>query len=206
MLAHAAGWAHTHGHLAVPLTHLTPDGSKLGTWLATQRSRHNTATLRPDRDAHLRRLDPGWATAVVRDHFSDGVAACDRYLAAHGHLRAPLAYVDPQGHHLGSWLAHQRDRAEGKRRPPLTDAQRHALDARGMDWTRRTVRDLTATETAELRAARDRGRNHPEVGRTLLRLHAAGVGQRQLADALGVQPGTVSSRIRTATRHVNQAR
>lgn len=117
-----------HGHLDVPASYHSSDGTELGAWLNTQRQ---------DRDRLLeeqvRLLEKaGMEWEVLSSHerkWREGMAAAKRHHAVHGHLRCPNSYVDDAGFKLGMWLANKRQRLER-----LTPEQKTALDALGMRW------------------------------------------------------------------------
>lgn len=179
MYARAQRYHAEHGHLRMRIDH-TVDGHAVGRWLGQQRTKAANGTLRADRAGRLAALG-----MQRHDAFAVGIAAADRYLRVHGHLRVPENYVDETGYRLGAWVSRQRSRALGRKvGSSLTDEQRAALDQRGMVWAQRR-RDLTAAETAKLQALGERGRRAPELSALLVRLADEGVSNQALARVLG---------------------
>ena len=108
-LAHAAAYAHQHGHLAAPVD-TRHDGFALGRWLATQRKRADQLT--PARMKALQNLDPWWNPPWPLTWQRTYYAV--RHHAAAGHTLHGLhrSYVTDDGHRLGEWLHTQRTHPE----------------------------------------------------------------------------------------------
>jgi superfamily II DNA or RNA helicase len=189
MFTIAATYHRTHGHLRVKAPAVI-DGENLGAWLSTQRHAHTHGRLSRERTARLDSLGMWWGA------FAAGLEACDRYRARYGDLDAVTSYVDDQGYPLGAWLATQRVRNNGSRKP-LPQQQCAELDARGMIWSKQQPgRALTEDEQATLIGVRAHG-SSVELTDLIVRLVEDGVVQRQIAAALGVTPSTIRNRLRT---------
>jgi superfamily II DNA or RNA helicase len=118
-----------HGHLRVPANYIDPSGVRLGSWVSHRRKEYAAGRLAPERIATLDALGMVWDQ--LAEDFARGLAALERFRAAHGHLRVPNRYIDPSGLKLGSWVANRRtDYAAGR----LTPERIAALDALGMVW------------------------------------------------------------------------
>jgi hypothetical protein len=195
MFTRAQAYRAAHGELRVPTTS-DPATQALARWLATQRRLLRRNQLRADRAARLHELD------ALATRFDAGLAACDRYLAAHGHLEVPHRYVDATGFSLGRWITEQRQRGSRTvgRRParlaPLTPDERAELTRRGMRWTTRaTTRGLTTAEATELATAVALGEPARQITGRLHRFATRGVHHRALAAALGVSTNAIKTRL-----------
>ena len=128
-----------HGHAAVPVSYVTPDGYRLGNWVSSKRSTRDKlpAAARAVLD------ERGMIWDVRAADFAEGLDHLDAYIAAYGHARLPSSYIAPDGYPLGRWLVRQRRRhgspGNGLRR--LSAAEEAALTARGISWDHRTSLD-----------------------------------------------------------------
>jgi len=120
-----------HGHAAVPVTYVTPDGYRLGNWISSKRSTRDKlpAAVRAALD------ERGMIWDARAAGFAEGLDYLDAYIIAHGPARPPGSYTAPDGYPLGRWLVRQRQRhsnpGTGQRRT-LTAAEFSALTARGI--------------------------------------------------------------------------
>ncbi len=111
---HAAVQYHKeHGDLDVPYYYVTPDGVKLGVWIANTRfAGRNEGTgraeLTKDQRQRLDELGMIWENRNNAIWEKSYAAAC-RYRKQHGSLNIPVAYVTEDGLHLGRWIRKQRD-------------------------------------------------------------------------------------------------
>lgn len=192
-----------HGHLVIPRSD-SPELDRLARWISKQRQLVKAGRIDPARAAKL--ADRGIDLAPPRDTaWDNAIAACDRWATTHGSLAdVPSGYVDEEGFPLGKWLIQRRHRAANPsvNGGGLTPARRAALDARGMRWTS-PARAITDDEAEELRAAHRAApptQASPEMDRLLLRLIDDGVRLRSVAQALGLNEGSVSARIKRARR------
>jgi superfamily II DNA or RNA helicase len=104
-LTHAAAYATTHGHLAVPVDH-QHDGFALGRWLATQRKRADQLT--PARKEALHNLDPYWNPPWPLTWQRTFHAARRHHEAGHSLADVPKDHITDDRHRLGEWLRTQR--------------------------------------------------------------------------------------------------
>ncbi len=101
-----------HGNLDVPYYYVTPDGMKLGVWIANTRFARRTkgtgrAELSNDQIARLDELGMLWENKNNAIWERSYAAAC-RYRKKYGNLNIPVAYVTEDGCHLGRWLRNQK--------------------------------------------------------------------------------------------------
>lgn len=129
-LAHAAACHADRGGLDIPSGHVTADGFRLGAWLAERRREYRAGTLPAARAAALERLGIRW-DAAADAAWQQGTQRLTAYRSAHGHAQVPVAYADPDGYRLGTWLSSQR---LARRRGELPAARVAALEALGVTW------------------------------------------------------------------------
>jgi len=128
-LALAQAYFRNHGHLFVPQKYVTPNGFKLGSWINRNRANFAKGLLDRDQIAKLDALNMSWH--CLDEGWRRGLSAARLHHERHGHINAPLDYVDDAGFKLGHWLSNRRsDRLKGKL-PPDRIA---ALDLMGMRW------------------------------------------------------------------------
>ncbi|WP_225636725.1 DEAD/DEAH box helicase [Streptomyces solaniscabiei] len=124
----ALAFQEEHGHLDVPASYRSPDGTELGTWLKTQRSGRDKLT-----EQQVKLLEEAgieWETLSAHERkWRQGLAAATRYHAVHGDLECTTKYVDEDGFRLGMWLSNKRNRSDR-----LSPDQRAALDNLNMRW------------------------------------------------------------------------
>ena len=111
---HAAVQYHKeHGDLDVPYYYVTPDGVKLGVWIANTRfAGRNEGTGRAElTEDQRRRLDELGMIWENRNNaiWERSYAAACRYRKEYGNLNIPVAYVTEDGCHLGRWIRKQRN-------------------------------------------------------------------------------------------------
>jgi len=97
----------THGDAKVPGTHITPQGYRLGNWVATTRRKKLSNQLSPER---LEKLDSvaGWVWGLHEDTWAEGFGLLEKYVAARGDSVVPPRYVTPSGYKLRAWVDRQR--------------------------------------------------------------------------------------------------
>lgn len=127
-----------HRNLNIPVSYVSRDGLKIGTWVRRQRR------IRDGRDAgapltqeQIRRLDAiGMSWQDAQDNqWEYGYSRAQLYHAAHGNLNVPTTYVDEEGFALGRWVRrHNEKRANGTTMIKLTPERRQRMDALGMVW------------------------------------------------------------------------
>ena len=130
---HAAVQYHKeHGDLDVPYYYVTPDGVKLGVWIANTRfAGRNEGTGRAELTEEQRqRLDELGMIWENRNNavWDKSYAAACRYRRQYGNLNIPVAYVTEDGCHLGRWIRKQRNTWE----TGMSKERRQKLEAIGL--------------------------------------------------------------------------
>jgi superfamily II DNA or RNA helicase len=97
----------THGDAKVPLAHITPEGYRLGNWVATARGRKSKNLLSSERTARLEAV-PGWSWGIRDEKWEEGFRMLEEYVAERGDTCIPPSYITPSGYQLGTWLDRQR--------------------------------------------------------------------------------------------------
>lgn len=126
-LAAYEAFVRQHGHARVPPSYVTPDGLKLGHWVAQRRRAARADKLPLQRLTQLRRLGFTARVAPTSDElWAQGIGALVAFRAEHSHLRIPRTYVSPTGFKLGTWVETRRadyraDRLTAERRMELTE-------------------------------------------------------------------------------------
>lgn len=133
-------YAAEHGHFDPPATYTTPDGYRLGGWLARRREEYRNGDLSTKQEKQLRdlgvTLDPGsnkgasWQ-AHEQQGWNDWIRLLAEYKREHGDVHAACSYRTPDGRPLGMWLSNCRR----KYRQGRLAADRMAeLSALGVDF------------------------------------------------------------------------
>ena len=101
-------FAEQKGHVRVPQSYRTPDGSGLRSWVNHQRM--TKGELSSDR---RRRLEarPDWSWHP-HDSAWENFSRLQQFVEREGHARVPLTYITPDGHELGTWVGTQRSRKD----------------------------------------------------------------------------------------------
>lgn len=131
------------GHVRVPDDHVEA-GQQLGAWVGAQRSRYRREQLQEDRAQRLVALS-GWTWDVSRTAWEDGYARLLTYVARHGTARVPVAYREPDGYPLGTWV---RTHRQSGHRKPLSGDQRQRLEALP-GWTFDSLVDVAFEQSME---------------------------------------------------------
>ncbi len=97
-------FAELNGHCKVAQKYLTPDGYRLGQWIAVQR---NTKDRMPqERKTRLEGL-PGWSWDL-RVPWEEGFRLLNEFVEREGHCRVTNTFSTPDGFQLGTWVIRQR--------------------------------------------------------------------------------------------------
>jgi hypothetical protein len=120
-------YAGVNGNCLVQSTYVLPDGYKLGSWVATQRTRKNV--LSQDKQARLDAL-PGWVWDARSYAWEVGFGHLGEYAAVNGNCLVHQKCEFPSGFKLGTWVAAQR--ALGEKMSPQRHARLNALP--GWTW------------------------------------------------------------------------
>lgn len=129
--AHAAEYFNEHGDLAVAYTYCSPDGFKLGKWIAYVRDKHANGKLDSEKISKLNQLNMIWKKA---DSWEKRFALAEQYHREHGNLDIPPDLV-VDGIWIGQWLKEQRQIKNGKiKNKSLSAEQIDRLESIGMYW------------------------------------------------------------------------
>ena len=96
-----------HGNAAVVSGYRTPDGFRLGGWIAEQRTAFSRGTMTPEREQLLQEL-PGWLWDARSAAWDEGYRRLSIYISENRHARVPAAYHTADGFALGRWVSSQR--------------------------------------------------------------------------------------------------
>ena len=135
--AAAAAYWERNGNLVIPAKYKTPEGLRLGAWLANLRTYRKSGLrssyLSKQRIEALDRIGMVWEVAdYLWEQYFD---ACMQYVRENGNLQVPTDYVSKAGFRLGSWLRRQKLLRQGKLPgTPPSPEQISRLDALGMQW------------------------------------------------------------------------
>ena len=117
--------------MAVAYTYQSPDGFKLGKWIAYVRDKHASGKLDPEKISKLNQLHMIWKKA---DSWEKRFALAEQYYREHGNLDIPPDLV-VDGIWIGQWLKEQRQIKNGKiKNKSLTAEQVSRLESIGMYW------------------------------------------------------------------------
>lgn len=126
-----------YGNLLVPARYETPDGLKLGAWIANQRTYYanseRRSLLSEQNIARLEQIGMVWSAASER--WERNYLEAVTYYNRHGDLLAPVRYKTESGFALGAWLRGLRQARAGlsnAKKP--TPEQISRLDEIGMFW------------------------------------------------------------------------
>lgn len=120
------------GHLNVPLSYITEDGFRLGSWINNQRNRYKQSLLSREQIEQLEQIGMVWYPREAR--WEDGYAYARQYYHEKGDLGVPSPYVTQDGFKLGSWIASQRT---SYKKGKMDAARVTRLEAIGMIWPTR---------------------------------------------------------------------
>lgn len=136
-------WVRMFGH-AQPVGGDLVDGVDVGRWVSKQRARVNGSSYRDGRTGRIReesisearkaklRALPGWVDHTREAGWDNGFGRLVEYLDANGGDYPTQKYVTADGYRLGVWVAKQRQRRDGTKRPD----RRERLEALpGWSWT-----------------------------------------------------------------------
>ena len=129
----AVDYREQHGDLCVPTSYVTPEGYKLGAWIADRRERGKKQHSREQQ----RLLDDLGMVWEKPDSWEIRYVLAKQYFEKHGDLNIPSNYkVD--GIWLAKWINEQRQIYIGNRgNKRLTEDQVRRLEAIGMTWENR---------------------------------------------------------------------
>lgn len=115
------GFAKQKGHCLVPSAYRADDGSRLGAWVANQRTEKPQLS-----DIRISRLEsmPSWAWSALDALWEEGYQYLADFVERERHCQAPLRFATVDGYRLGQWMSVQR-----KCRDDMPDDRRQRLEA-----------------------------------------------------------------------------
>lgn len=130
-MVHAQEYFRANGDLNVTRSCCSPDGFRLGEWVANQRERYRRGSM-PEQ--HKKKMESVGMVWERPDSWNTKYAMLESYYKTHGNISIPSTYEE-NGVWLGRWLSEQRQIYHGKREGKhLTENQIHQLDSLGMLW------------------------------------------------------------------------
>ena len=128
--AEAKAYYEENGNLNVPVSYVSPDGYKLGGWIADRREKGKEKHSK-EQQARLDALGMVW---VKPDSWEVRYGLAREYYEEHGNLNIPSKYR-ADGIWLAKWVNEQKQVYAGKRgRKTLREDQIRRLTEIGMDW------------------------------------------------------------------------
>ena len=125
----AVDYYREHGNLIVTKNYITPNGIKLGYWIAHLRVYRKQGKLTGDQINRLNQIGMAWDADEGR--WQIGYEAALQYSQEHGDLNVPFGYETKDGYRLGSWLSLKRKQYK---KGTLTEKQIQDLERIGMRW------------------------------------------------------------------------
>ena len=118
-----------HGDLKVTDKYISPNGEKLGIWIATQRRSYKIQNLTEEEIKRLESIGMIWDIFDLQWQKMFGLA--QEYYEKYGDLKVPKEYITSSGERLASWLGKQR---LAYKKNSLSDEQISKLESIGMIW------------------------------------------------------------------------
>ena len=98
----------SYGNSKVHQNYINSAGSKLGTWVNTQKVNKTKGKLRRDRIQKLESVQ-GWTWSVAKnDNWDKGFDYLYAYVKKYGNASVPDGYKFPDGFNLHNWVSRQR--------------------------------------------------------------------------------------------------
>jgi hypothetical protein len=156
-----------NGHVNVSTTYECADGTRLGTWVSTQRTARREGDLSDARIARLDALGFVWHVSNHDERWNHRLGLLIRYVDQHGDSRVPGDWVAPDGTRLGAWA----ERRRWEHRHGLLRAERvEELEALGFEWvlpprarTARSKDDVAFREWVRVLEVFERAHGHCRV-------------------------------------------
>jgi len=142
-----------YGDLRVPFSYVSPNGERLGTWIASQRKAYKNRNLfkeerkdnfSPLTDEQVGKLESiGMIWDLKENDWMHMYNLADTYYKEHGNLKVPQGFITSNGEQLGVWISNQRKMYRNRNNPneqskngkvPLTDEQVTMLESIGILW------------------------------------------------------------------------
>jgi len=107
--AEAYQYAAKHGDLLIPVHYQTPNGFKLGVWIANQRSKYKGNSAVSLREEQIQKLEQiGMVWSANEANWMRYYNAAKRYYESHGNLKIGKQFRTEDGLSLGVWVAKQK--------------------------------------------------------------------------------------------------
>lgn len=123
-----------HGNLKVPRDYVSPDGIKLGLYLATTRrtmqNGNRDKVITEEQILKLKELGVDFHKRKTVS-WKEAYEYASQYKRKYGNLDVPVFYVTDDGYSLGRWIRGQRD---SERKNKLPSDKKEKLDSLGMVW------------------------------------------------------------------------
>lgn len=130
-MVHAQEYFRANGDLNVTRSCCSPDGFRLGEWVANQRERYRRGSMPEQHKQKMESVGMVWERP---DSWNSKYAMLESYYKTHGNITISTNYKE-NGVWLGRWLSEQRQIYHGKRKGKhLTEGQINQLDSLGMLW------------------------------------------------------------------------
>lgn len=130
----ACAYYEKNQHLDIPTTFVTPDGLRLGTWIARQRKVRagevEGQALDEEQLSRLESIGMIWEDRNT-SRWETGYRETVRYIEEHGNLDMPYNYVTDTGFTLAAWIRRQR---YAKSTGTLSAPRKNKLDKLGVPW------------------------------------------------------------------------
>ncbi|MFI3163971.1 MAG: Helicase associated domain protein [Bacillota bacterium] len=120
----------TNGHLDIPATFVTENGTQLGNWYRGIKSAYQSGNLSKERITGLEQISMQWQSVNERAWQSFYTEA-EKYFAENGNLIADFKYKSESGAKLGIWIYTQRT---NYKKGALSAYQIESLEKIGMVW------------------------------------------------------------------------
>lgn len=130
-MVHAQEYFRANGDINVTRSCCSPDGFRLGEWVANQRERYRRGSMPEQHKKEMESVGMVWERP---DSWNTKYAMLESYYKTHGNISISTNYKE-NGVWLGRWLSEQRQIYHGKRKGKhLTEEQINQLDSLGMLW------------------------------------------------------------------------
>lgn len=140
--AEAKAYYEAYGNLNVPVSYVSPDGYKLGGWIADRREKGKEKHSKEQQG----RLDALGMVWVKPDSWEVRYGLAKEYYEEHGNLNIPSKYR-ADGIWLAKWVNEQKQVYAGKRvGKELREDQVQRLEEIGMEWGRRKLDSCSQEE------------------------------------------------------------
>ena len=118
-----------NGDLLIPISYITEDKIKLGSWINTQRYNYKESKLSDDQISLLEKIGMVWNTFEAQ--WNECYDLAKKYYSKNGNLLIPISYITEDNNKLGLWIASQRSLY---RENKLSKERIELLEKIGMVW------------------------------------------------------------------------